>query len=172
VVATGDKFYSADFNQLVTLTLQRPLVRLIQQAAQSIANTADVPLTFGAGSEDIDTHGFHDTSTNNTRITPTVPGYYQLNGNVWWSNDGDVVSYHSAIARNGSVVARNRILLGTSTALTSTRSHLVTAILSANGSGDYFELIGQQTQNVTGSLSTNAAGSFSSTFECIYLRPL
>jgi hypothetical protein len=171
MVATGGKVLSADFNTLVTLTLQRPLVRLIQQAAQSIPNTADTALTFGAGSEDIDTHGFHDTGTNTSRITPTVAGYYQLYGVVWWGNASDITSYHAGIGKNGSVAARQRTLALTGVGAT-TRSINAAAMLAANGSTDYFELFGQQTRSPNASLSTNVGGTFSSMFECIYLRPL
>lgn len=170
-VAGGPTGYS-DYAALAAASLDRPIVRLVQQAAQSIANTADVAITFAAGSEEIDTHGFHDTATNTSRITPTRPGYYDLRGNVWWAADTDLVSFHSAIGKNGSVTARNRIVLPSTATASASRSHQVVATLQANGSTDYFELIGQQTQAATGSLSTSVAGSFSSTFECIFLRPL
>jgi hypothetical protein len=174
VVAAGGKWLASDINTLIALTLNRPLVRLQQQAAQSIPSTTDTAITFGAGSEDIDTHGFHDTSTNTSRVTPTVAGYYQVSGNVWWGNTGTLKSYHAAIARNGSVVARNRVLLPNATVVTdsTTRSHSAFAILSANGTSDYFELVGQQQLQSAASLSTSASGSFSSTLEVIYLRPL
>lgn len=174
MVATGGKFLAADLNTLITLTLNRPLVRLQQQATQSVPSLTDTAITFGAGSEDIDTHGFHDTSTNTSRITPSVAGYYQVSGNVWWGNDADLKSYHAAIAKNGSVVARNRVLLPNATVVTdaTTRSHSAFAILSSNGSTDYFELMGQQQQQAAGALSTSVSGSFSSVLECIYLRPL
>nr|WP_221374413.1 hypothetical protein [Actinoplanes polyasparticus] len=171
MVATGGKLFASDFNTLVTLTLQRPLVRLIQQAAQSIPNTADTALTFGAGSEDIDTHGFHDTSSNTSRVTPTVAGYYQLYGVVWWGNADNLISYHAGIGKNGSVAARQRTLLVGTTAAT-TRSINAAAIIAANGTTDYFELFAQQGRAVSASLSTNVGGTFSSMFECMYLRPL
>lgn len=173
MVATGGKWLANDINTLITLTLNRPLVRLIQQAAQSIATTTDTALTFGAGSEDIDTHGFHDTSTNNTRITPTVAGYYQLYGVVWWGNADNITSYHAGIGKNGSVAARQRTLMpATLLPAATTRSINAAAILSANGTTDYFELFGQQNRATPASLSTNVGGTFSSMFECMYLRPL
>jgi hypothetical protein len=175
VVATGGKWYTSDINTLITLTLNRPLVRLQQQSTQSIPSLTDTAITFGVGSEDIDTHGFHDTSSNTSRIIPNVAGYYQLTGNVWWGNDADLKSYHAAIAKNGSVVARNRVLLSNNASFVTdatSRSHSAFAILSANGTTDYFELMGQQQQIAAASLSTNAGGSFSSVLECIYLRPL
>ena len=58
----GDETMANDVNS--------PKVRLVQQAAgvQTIA-TSDTTLTFGSGSEDYDTNGWHDETTNPSRIT-------------------------------------------------------------------------------------------------------
>jgi hypothetical protein len=44
-------------------------VKLFLPADQTIANATATVVAFGAGSESIDTDAFHDTSSNNTRIT-------------------------------------------------------------------------------------------------------
>ncbi len=150
-----------------------PLVRLVQPAAQSIPSSTDTAITFGAGSEDIDTHGFHDTSTNTSRITPTVAGYYRLTGTVWWAADTDIISIYAGLGKSGNFQApRQRVVMPATVTASASRSIFVTAVLSANGTTDYFELLSQQTQSAAASLSTAAAGSSSSVFECEFLRPL
>lgn len=44
-------------------------VKLYLPADQTISNAVAAVVAYGAGSESIDTDGFHDTSTNNSRIT-------------------------------------------------------------------------------------------------------
>lgn len=44
-------------------------VRLGHTSAQSVANNSNVKAVFGAGTEVWDEGGFHDTATNNTRVT-------------------------------------------------------------------------------------------------------
>ena len=171
-VAGGTTGY-ADYAALANGSIQKPLVRLIQQSAQSIPSDVDTALTFGAASEDIDTHGFHDTSTNPSRITPSVPGYYRLTGTVWYSVDTDLVSYFASIGRNGSFVGpRTRMVLPATATSSLSRSVPVTAMLQANGSGDYFELFARQLQTTPGSLNTMVTATFASVFECEFLRSL
>lgn len=163
----------ADILALVQASSGKPLVRLVQQAAQSIASATDVAITFGAGSEDVDTHGFHDTSTNTTRVTPTVPGWYRLNGTVWMAADTDVINLIVGFGRNGSQMApKNRLVLQSTATASIPRSFNATAMLSANGTTDYFELYVAQQQAAAAALNTLASGSTSSVFEVEYLRPL
>ncbi|MGX6605671.1 hypothetical protein ACWKSP_26585 [Micromonosporaceae bacterium Da 78-11] len=145
----------------------------MQQSAQSIASDTDVALTFGAASEEIDTHAFHDVTVNNSRIIPTVAGYYRLSGTVFWAADTDVISTYSSIGKNGSIIApRVRAVWPSTATASATRSSPVTAIQSANGTTDYFELFGRQLQAAAAALSTGVSGSFSSVFECEFLRGL
>jgi hypothetical protein len=168
----GSRIAASDLNAVIAATTAKPLVRLVQQSAQSLASDTDTAITFGASSEDVDTHGFHDTSTNTSRITPTLAGWYRLSGTVWLAADTDVTSFYASIGKNGSVVARNRLVLPSTATSSAFRSFAVTALLQANGSTDYFELLGRQLQAAAASLNSNVATSFSSTFECVYERPL
>jgi hypothetical protein len=78
MVAAGDPVESTNITTVEDYTIRKPLVRLIQSVVQSIPHDTDTAFTFTAGSEDIDTHGFHDETTNPSRITPSVAGYYLL----------------------------------------------------------------------------------------------
>lgn len=153
----------------VLLVVKPPLVRLVQQSAQSLANSTDTAITFGAGSEEIDNYGtFHDETTNNTRITPKIAGYYRLTGAVFLTISSAVTSLIATIAKNGSVVPPRSRHKPAATALAG--SAQVSVIQAANGTTDYFELFGQQTSG--GALSTNVGGSFASVLECEYLGTL
>src|SRR3954463_2588322 len=152
MVASGDPVVATDVTTIEDYTIRRPIVRLIQAAAQSVASNADTAVTFGAGSEDIDTHGYHDTAVNTSRITPLLAGYYQLTGVVAWAGDTDIIRHDALFAKNGSVVApRNRFVTdSTATAASARMTYPVVAILTANGTTDYFELIANQLQAVAG----------------------
>lgn len=156
-------------------SVDKPLVRLIQQSAQALASDTDVAITFGASSEDFDTAGWHDVATNTSRIIPVgvSPCYVRLRGTVWYATDTDVIVYYASVGKNGTIVERTQLDLP-STALSATRPRSVQVVCeqACNGSTDYFELFGRQLQSAAGSLNTNvAAGGFSSTFSLEYLRP-
>jgi hypothetical protein len=145
-----------------------PQVRLVQQAAQSLANSTDTALTFGTASEEWDTHGFHSESVNTSRITPTVAGYYRLTGTVFVVASTALTALTAVMAKNGTVQPPRHRPKPAATNITS--SVQVTVTLTANGSTDYFEFFAQQTSG--GALNTNVGGSFASVFECEYRRPL
>lgn len=131
--------------------INRPSVSLVQISGQSIANTTNTAITFTG--EIVDTHGWHSTSVNTTRVTPTVAGYYLCIGQVAWTANTtgdrsckfrkngsalDGAPYGSAAALNGAA-----FLHGTVSAM---------AVIQCNGATDYIEL--WATQNSGGALST------------------
>lgn len=161
-MAAGDKAFWAD----VANAINRPMVKMTQAVAQSLPNATDTALSFTT--EDLDTNGFHDTTTNNSRVTPTIAGWYECRGTVFFSASASITVVAATIAQNGSVVApRGRPKPGTANVSTTAE---VAVSLSFNGSSDYVELFGNQTSG--GALNTNVGGSFASVFEVIYLRPL
>lgn len=84
-------------------------------------------------SEEFDTNNNFD-STTNYRFTPTVAGYYQLNGAV--STGASAGTTICTIYKNGSEAKRgNRISNGTSFLSATTA-----ALIYMNGSTDYVEL--------------------------------
>lgn len=164
-MAAGDRAYWSD----VANTINKPLVRLIQAAAQSIPNTTTTALTFGAGSEDIDTHNFHDTVTNNSRITPNVAGYYRVT--VTYASVANVATQlFAVVGKNGTAGFVQPLVRHTPAATSAAKAVSATAIASANGTTDYFE--GLVNQNSGGALNTQVGGSVNSVLEVEYLRPL
>lgn len=59
-------------------------------------------------SESWDTDNMHDNSTNNSRLTATTAGKYQINGAIVWSTAAVVLDAYLALCKNGvaNVVAQ------------------------------------------------------------------
>lgn len=141
-----------------------PLVRLVQTVAQAIPTASSTGITFTT--EEIDTHGFHSTSVNTSRITPNVAGYYRLSGAVFFVSSTTILD--AAIFKNGTAVASGTRYKDGGTS--QVQGLYCSCIQQANGSTDYFEIDGNQSTG--GNLNTSISQRFSSFFECEYLRPL
>lgn len=167
MAAAGDPIVSTDITTIEDYTIRKPLVRLLQAVSQSIPNNTDTALTFTT--EEIDTNGFHDTTTNNTRITPNVAGYYRINSAVFTQSFSTASQINLYIAKNG--VLQSPRVRTIPVAVAAGKTFATTAILAANGTTDYFEMLFQQSTG--GALATQIGGSgFTSVFECEFLRPL
>lgn len=75
-LGAGQIALDIDLTALISKTYQKPIGRAVGSANQAVPITANTPMLLGA--EDYDTHGFHSTSVNTSRITPTIPGYYKF----------------------------------------------------------------------------------------------
>jgi hypothetical protein len=80
---------------------------LIQQSAQSILNNTPTALTFGASSEVWDDGAYHDTTTNNSRITPAFIGRGVFTGRVSFSTS-TASTYVIYVYKNGANFTENR----------------------------------------------------------------
>lgn len=160
----GDRMFWSD----VADSIRPPIVRLVQQALQAMANATNVALTFTAGSEEIDTHNYHDTTTNPSRITPAKAGRYRVYGCVQVASTGALTILTAYIGKNG--VAVQPFKRSKPGAAATTCAQDVQAIVELNGSSDYVELYGNQTSGA--SLNTQASGGVNSTLELEYLGPL
>jgi len=122
-------------------------------ALQSVANLTFTKINFNT--EEFDTNSNYDTTLY--RFTPTVAGYYQFNVGCFAASStagGASVS----IYKNGSEVRRSAItntVSGTNTAL------ILSAIIYANGSTDYFEAYAWNNNGPFNMGSNNALQSFS-----------
>lgn len=124
-------------------------------ANQSIANATDIVLALNQ--ERKDTDGYHDTVTNNSRMTiPTGQGgSYIIDGGVRWdfNNTGQRLA---AILLNGVVIK------GISYAPASNNSHISITTLYDLAAGDYVEL--RVFQDSGGALNVTASGNLSPEF--------
>lgn len=57
--------------------------RVSKSAQQSIAGGTDTAVTWNT--EIYDTNGYHDNSTNNTRLTAVTAGYYRVGARIEWA---------------------------------------------------------------------------------------
>lgn len=167
-VAAGDPIYASTINDLIRGTLNRPWTRLALQANQSIPNTTATAVLFGAGSEIRDDRNWHSTSTNTDRITPDLPGRYQVIGNVYFAANatGDRRIY---AAKNGATSNNwSREIANGSNGINS----IVGGIYECNGTTDYLSL--QVFQSAGAALNIQGTGdtTFSTTFEVVYLGGL
>lgn len=108
--------------------------------------------------EDFDTNSNYDNATN-YRFTPTVAGYYQLNGTITListsTNDRQILAFF----KNNSQVFRPvdlRISMGT--AITMING---TGLLYMNGSTDYVELFVYASGSGTFTIAAQGAGELS-----------
>ena len=172
-VAGGPTGYS-DYAGLASASSAKPLVHLVAQAGQSLSDGISTAITFGSGSEEIDTHGFHDTASNTSRITPTVAGYYRFYGAVFFPGFTDYVNMQCWVRKNGSTslypAGRRENL-----ALNQTVSLSCLTVAFMNGSGDYVELMALQDNSASAARTTTAVDSASapaakSVFGCELLR--
>jgi len=146
---------------------EKPILRLVQQTGQALADGAVVALQFGTGATEIDSHGFHSETVNNTRATPTVPGWYRVTASV--GLPGAVYSRYSIqIHKNGTAVSPYSRVGGNSTAQgVGTQTSL---LVQMNGSTDYVEAYAAQSS--TASRNTATGVPFQSVLEVEWVRSL
>lgn len=161
---------ATDIDADVDALAKIPVVRLVQQAAQTALTTGtDTVLTFGTGTEEIDTHGFHSETTNNSRITPNKPGIYEFTVKPVYAASNTIQSMNTFLRKNGGTYERSGNLKPATIAVNQASTPLIT-LVAANGTTDYFEA--GTTFGGTANQATNAVGGSTSVFQCKYIRPL
>lgn len=138
--------------------LNPPMVKIRQAATpQSLANGAWTAITYGV--EDIDTHGFHSTTTNPSRVTPTVPGWYV--GSYGCSFAAGTTGRRIVGLRKNGGVSGGNPQWRTDQKAPTTGNFVCKGIAFGpvwmNGTTDYLEVVAYQTQGV--SLNTDAGDS-------------
>lgn len=153
----------------------KPVGRIVANSTQSLADNTITAIAF-AGTDDIDTHAQHDPSSNNTRVTPNVAGYYRFKGTVMFASRDDYNDVNSWIRKNGGTNLAPAFRLPYAT---DSGNALFPGVISApceviqsmNGTTDYIELVAQQNNAANVSSNTNQSNQFSSTLEWEYLGP-
>ena len=79
------------------------VVRATRTSNQSVANTTDTAIQFNAA-DDFDTNALHDISTNNTRLTASVAGYYHVIGEIKFATSTAGTQRYAKIRYNGSTL--------------------------------------------------------------------
>jgi len=120
-----------------------PAFLVYLSAHQAPANNTVVKVAFDT--KVYDTASCFNTSTN--RFTPTVAGYYQINGTLaGYSSNTSLSTLYAYMEKNGSYVAASGVINVPTCLSVAT---VVSQVIYMNGSTDYLELFGQI--NATGS---------------------
>ena len=128
--------------------------RVINTAGTSISDVTLTAIPF-AGAEKYDTDGWHDTVTDNTRITPTTAGYYRFGGTVGLATASATGMRLLAVRLNGSTyIALDSTAPGGGVSVEQWKSISTEYVM--NGSTDYVELIYYQSSGGAVALSTNS----------------
>jgi hypothetical protein len=90
-------------------------------------------------SENFDPNNFHSTVTNNSRITPTVAGKYDVLGQVAWATNANDWRNISIKKNNTTFFASSSVMAVTAPGIPTTQE--VSAEIDMNGTTDYVELL-------------------------------
>jgi len=165
-MAAGDKAFWADLANAIS----PPIVRLVQTAAQTgLTSGSAFVLTYGSGSEDVDSHNMHDPTTNPSRITPTVAGWYEYIVTASFVTPTTHTQLLTGLRKNGANFPP-LVVLRPDAASAAANSIQASGRVSVNGTTDYLEHVAQV--NGTGTLATNVTAGFQSIFELKFERPL
>lgn len=168
--AVGQRLTTSLLQYLADNTVNKPLVRLVAVATQSLNDNTSTAIAFGTGSTVIDTHAYHDEVTNNTRVTPLKAGYYRAWGTVSYGSRTDYATLQSVIRFNGvDQVGNNRIGPNATSTPRSATAGPVT--LLCNGTTDYIELGALQDNTANVAQTTTSSGSSNSYLEVEFVRP-
>tara|TARA_B110000503_G_scaffold91953_1_gene138765 strand:+ start:2127 stop:2702 length:576 start_codon:yes stop_codon:yes gene_type:complete len=126
-------------------------------STQSVTNSVVTKVTINT--EVFDTNSCFDNATN-YRFTPTVAGYYQVNGVLRLNAGSSLSAGWVSIYKNGSAYSRG---IEYNTALTGPPQLVVSDIVYFNGSTDYVELYGLNNANTPTfeAISTGITARFS-----------
>jgi len=151
----GQRFRATDVNttnEAVNFANTAYVCRVYNDATQSI-NSGGSPTALVMPKELNDSYSWHSTSVNTSRITPTIAGWYLATGNVQWAANANGTR-RLDLAVNGASVCTVESLGSASSATGQT----VSTVIYANGSSDYYEILGYQ--NSGGAISTNVSASY------------
>lgn len=154
-----------DFTTIAESSSQRPIGRLVASGTQALADNTQVAIQYST--EDWDTHGFHSTVTNNSRVTPNVSGYYRVWVTTFFDLQTTPVVSDTNVRKNGS---SNLAPASRGVGQTVAFSQDCTVEVEMNGTTDYFEHVARQ--DSAGADSTNQSSQFSSVMEWAKTRDL
>lgn len=133
-------------------TVNMPAFSAYANASQTLSNITYTKLQINT--KEFDTNSNYDNVTN-YRFTPTVAGYYQINGAVVVTSSSTIRVALALIYKNGSNFKQGEYAVTPSTNDATACSGIVSALVYLNGSTDYIELYGWA-QVVSGTLTTQA----------------
>ncbi|MBN1174536.1 MAG: hypothetical protein JXA67_20375 [Micromonosporaceae bacterium] len=170
-VAAGAKIYASTINDLILYGPARPICMLQHvTTGQTINHNSNTTLTFGSGTEVFDDLDWHSTSSNTSRITPTIAGRYKITATVVWAATTTITACTVFVNKVGVGVDSSGNHKPNATNGVATFGGIVNTWADMNGSTDYLEMT--VTQLSTGSVSqvTNVSSSGRTTFTVELMR--
>lgn len=124
--------------EAVDALLYRAFCVVKQSAAQSTGSSGSTCIFNFDGADDYDPLDWHDPSTNNDRVTPTIPGDYKVTVEPVLQGTNTVASAFSAVYKNGTRVSRSgNVKPGTSATSAALPTYI--DVVSCNGTTDYIQ---------------------------------
>lgn len=151
--SSGFKVAAANWNELVndiiylgsgTVSAGRPAVMAVSDADTSLTTDTWIgPIGFGVADE-YDTDAMHSTTSNNSRLTATAAGLYQITAEIYADAHNQFEPLHMMVRKNAAGSSTGGTLILQNTACFSTNSLVLTACNIATyvrlAANDYVEL--------------------------------
>jgi hypothetical protein len=132
-------------------------VRVYHSSTTTLSNSTITTINFN--SERYDTDGFHDTVTNNSRLTATIDGYYIIAGNLTYD-------FHATGIRSNFILLNGTTYIAADSRRAPVQagetSQINTGTIYFLNAGDYVEM--QGFQNSGGNLNVQANTDYSPVF--------
>jgi hypothetical protein len=168
-LVAGDKFTAtrhAELRTLLAFLLSPPEAVVANTAGTSIANNTETVIPFAT--ETVDTGptwdgAMHDTATNNSRITITTTGRYDIDGMVAFGGNVTgrrVANLRKNAAGTGGAGTLLRAFAWPSTLTATDVCYLPVRTTETLAAGDHVEIFGFQTSGGSLALSTAAGGNY------------
>ncbi len=168
--AVGQRFTATMMQTLADYTVNRPLVKLVTQSSQALADATEVAIQYGVGSTVFDTHTYHSETVNTTRITPLIPGYYKATVIGFFDILTTPVAFYTVARLNGATLISPSTRLGAASVGLAASGVPNIGEVAMNGTTDYVEHL--MWQDSAGADSTIVpSGSFRCGFALEFLRP-
>ena len=151
-----------DVTGTVMVSGNMPAFSAYGNASQTVTASTFTKVTLNT--EEFDTNNNFD-STTNYRFTPTVAGYYQINGQISFGTTSTLTRTLVIIYKNGSAYKYGLDIIGAT--LSGVRGS-VSSVIYFNGSTDYVELYGFA--GGVGTLTFNGASASDDYFNGVLVR--
>lgn len=105
--------------------------------------------------EDYDPLGWHSTSSDTNRVTPTLAGWYQAFAIAAWDADTDFTTLTTTIRKNGATLTPTAAQNGSNTGGggNTPAASVASPLISMNGTTDYIDMSVRQTNTSAGTNS-------------------
>jgi hypothetical protein len=162
MATAGSRVVSADITSLETYSSERPMTLVRQSTTgQTINDNTTTVITFptATATEEYDDLGWHNGTSNTSRITPTIAGRYHIRVHLTWAFNTTVTASSVNILKNGSVISASGNLKPNATDNLATFGGTLDWYADANGTTDYFEMSVAQQSTGNVSQTTNVSSS-------------